>query len=289
MRILTNNFDGPWLLPRATRALAATLAILIAGYAPLCLAQSSETSHSSSTASHSAPPTYESPEDAATALLHAVESGDVQSLRKLLGAGSELVSSGDTTGDKLDRERFVQKYQEMHRLAPQSDGSTILFVGVENWPFPVPLVGSHGHWRFDPKAGATEVLLRRIGEDEMTAIDVCHSLVEAQKTPATDNAPSVPPEAAGVITALLAKTGSENKPIEFQGYYFRVISRTPDRFAAVAYPITYRSSGVMTFLVNQSDIVYQRDLGRASARTAGKLTATQPDSKWVPAEKTEAP
>ena len=74
------------------------------------------------------------------------------------------------TQDKVERELFVQKYQEMHRLGREADGSVTLYIGAENWPFPIPLVATNGVWRFDPDAGAKEVTFRRIGDNELRAL-----------------------------------------------------------------------------------------------------------------------
>ena len=312
MSILTNTWHGSWLRRRQAPALVASVAVLLTGYAPFCAAQSSGAGSSNapesdppahspqskaaqsdssqpdpsspgradSQATASGQPTYPSPEDAAGALFQAARSGSEQAVRQVLDADDELVSSGDAATDKQDRERFVQKYQEMHRLARQPDGTTVLYIGAENWPFPVPLVLSHGAWRFDADAGATEVLFRRIGENEFTAIHVCQSLIEAQRGVATDQASG---QSDSVITTLLSGAPAAHKAVPYQGYYFRVVSRSPDRFTAIAYPAVYRSSGVMTFVVNQSKVVYEKDLGPAGTQAAQTTQNIHPDSTWKPA------
>lgn len=273
MSILTNTLHGSWLRLRGAATLVASIAILTAGYAPLCAAQ----------ATPSGQPTYPTPDAAAAALFQAAQSGSEQAMQKVLGADSELVSSGDAVTDKQDRERFVQKYQEMHRLARQPDGTTILYVGAENWPFPVPLVSSGGAWRFDGDDGAAEVLFRRIGENEFAAIHMCHSLAEAQRQPQTSKE-SAQPQAGSVITTLLSEAPGADKAVPYQGYYFRVLSRSPGAFTAIAYPAAYRSSGVMTFVVNQSDVVYEKDLGPSGTRAARTTSKIRPDSTWKPAQ-----
>src|SRR5262245_18742146 len=119
------------------------------------------------------PKTFDSAGKAAQALYEAVRNNDDQSVRAILGAGPELASSGNDTTDKLERQQFVEKYQEMHRLVREPDGTAVLYIGAENWPFPVPLVAKDGNWQFDPDAGAQEIGARRIGEDESIAIEVC--------------------------------------------------------------------------------------------------------------------
>ena len=91
-----------------------------------------------------------------------------------------MLSSKDEVQDALDRELFVQKYQEMHRLGRDADGSMTLYIGAENWPFPIPLVQKDGSWRFDPDKGQDEILFRRIGENELGAIATCQEFVDAE-------------------------------------------------------------------------------------------------------------
>src|SRR6266568_4815639 len=98
-----------------------------------------------------------------------------------LGVPSELTTSPDKGQDKADRELFVQKYQEMHSLGFEPDGSATLYIGAENWPFPIPVVKKGDAWRFDSDAGQKEVLFRRIGENEFTAIAGCHDFAAAGK------------------------------------------------------------------------------------------------------------
>jgi Protein of unknown function (DUF2950) len=281
MPFLTKTFDGSRLRPREARALVASIAVLMACVAPLCEA--------SPRSAHSDQPTYLSAEDAAGALFQAAQSGSEQAVQRVLGADNDLVSSADAAADELDRKQFVQKYQQMHRLARQPDGAKILYVGAENWPFPVPLVSRNGSWRFDTDAGATEVLFRRIGENELTVMQVCNSLLEAQRTPGTDNEATAPDGARSVISTLLSGTEGGNEAVPYHGYYFRILSRSPDGFTAVAYPAAYRSSGVMTFLVTQNKVVYEKDLGPAGAKTAQRMSKIRPDSTWAPAAEAGSP
>src|SRR6266852_6305454 len=105
----------------------------------------------------SAQPTFQSTAEASQTLFQAVQSNNEAAIAKILGGTTELTSSRDPGQDKVDRELFVQKYQEMHRLGRDADGSVTLYIGVENWPFPIPLVATNGAWRFDPDGGVQEV------------------------------------------------------------------------------------------------------------------------------------
>jgi Protein of unknown function (DUF2950) len=255
----------------------AILALLLAGYAQTCLA------------GQPAQATFPSAKEASRALFLAVKNHDERAVTAILGAKQELVSSDDQVQDKLDRERFVQKYQEMHRLAKEPGGALVLYIGAENWPFPIPLVSRNGAWRFDSDAGLKEVLFRRIGENEVAAIQACHALVFAESRPGARN------EADDPIGGLLVEAKNEKNPVLFHGYYFRMLTRqaakSRDRngksaggLAFIAYPGAYRSSGVMSFIVNQDDVVYEKDLGPDTAKLASAMTKYRPTPTWSPVE-----
>ena len=231
-----------------------------------------------SAAGQSSQRTFKSAEEASHALFTAVQDDDERAVTGILGAGNELVSSDDEAQDKLDRERFAQKYQEMHRLARETHGDMLLYIGAENWPFPIPLVSRNGAWRFDSDAGGQEIRYRRIGENEVTAIALCHDLVAAARQPATAN------EADGLTAAVLADVKSDNKPVPLHGYYFRVLPTSGNGVAAIAYPAAYRSSGVMTFTINQDDVVREKDLGSNTAKIARAMAGYHTDRTWTPAE-----
>jgi hypothetical protein len=257
-----------WFKKRRSAASAAVAicALLVAGSAKLCFAgPSSQT-------------TFPSPDDAGRALVSAVQEHDEQAVTKILGGGRDLISSSDTAEDTLDRERFVQKYQEMHRWVRESGGITTLYIGAENWPFPIPLVSHNGVWRFDSEAGSKEILFRRIGENEVTAIAMCDALFNAVTHPGTDS------DADRLVKTLLPDVQHASKPVSFQGYYFRILPEPAGGFAAIAYPVMYRSSGVMTFIVTQDGGVSEKDLGKNTANIAGAMTSYHADATWSPVE-----
>ena len=119
--------------------------------------------------------TFASPEDAGRAFFAAMQApGDQAPLRILGPEGKDVLSSGDSAEDADARTGFVVKYQEMHRFASESNGTVALVIGAENWPFPIPLVNNHGSWYFDTAAGKDEIVFRRIGRNELAAIDACN-------------------------------------------------------------------------------------------------------------------
>jgi hypothetical protein len=125
--------------------------------------------------------TFPSAQAASDALISALAHNDGQALSRILGPdGKEILSSGDGDQDKADREQCVQKYQEMHRLVTEPDGTTTIYIGAENWPLPIPLVEKNGAWYFDSDAGKNEIRDRTVGENELTVIEVLHELADAE-------------------------------------------------------------------------------------------------------------
>jgi hypothetical protein len=148
----------------------AALAILLAGCFP-----------ASTLAQQPGQRTFSSPEEASSTLVAAMQSNNEKALRELLGPdGKQIISSGDVTEDMHTRADFVQRYLEMHRLVNEPDGTTIVYIGARNWPTPIPLVHNANGWYFETEAGKREILYRRIGRNEMSAIRVCEELAAAQ-------------------------------------------------------------------------------------------------------------
>src|SRR5262249_24363385 len=205
-------------------------------------------------------------------------SHDETALTHILGGGTEIINSDDEVQDRLDRERFAQKYQRMHRLERENQAVVLLYIGAENWPFPVPLVSQNGLWRFDTDAGTQEVQFRRIGENELTAIALSRAVAASENDP---RAAAAQDRAVAVVLAA-AQNGDPAGPI--RGYYFRTVMGTDHSFAVVAYPAEYRSSGVMTFIVNRDQVVREKDLGPDTARIARSMVRYGLDSTWKPTD-----
>ena len=221
--------------------------------------------------------TFNTAEQACAALVAAAASNDEHALNAILGPeGTRVVSSGDEVEDAASRATFVKEYQASHHLAPGPGGSTILFVGSGHWPTPIPLLERNASWSFDTEAGKQEILYRRIGQNEMATIRVCRERV------------------ASALALGYPKGGAGLEP-PFYGYRYRtlVASRAsargqrdqgPRTFAFVAYPAVYRSSGVMTFIVDQDGIVYERDQGPKTVRLAKARKTFRPHPGWERAE-----
>lgn len=131
---------------------------------------------------------FASPEQAADALFAANQANDKQELLKIFGSGGgKLVQSGDPVADRNGRARFVAAYGQMHKLEQEGAGKAVLLLGAEEWPFPIPLVKADSGWRFDTKAGREEILNRRIGRNELNALEVCRAFVEAERDYAAED------------------------------------------------------------------------------------------------------
>ena len=228
--------------------------------------------------------TFPSAQDAAQALVTAVQNDDRRALADVLG-DPDLITTGDDSQDETDRRKFVEKYQQMHRLTREPDGTTVLYVGAENWPFPVPLRYQYGRWSFDAAIGRQEVQMRRIGENETKAAQVCQELVEAEKEYlatmghyarrfVSDSGQhnglywEDQESLRSPIGPLLAQAGAAHDPTPFHGYYYRLVSAKRGTVSFVAYPAEYRSSGVMTFFVGLDGVTHQRDLGPRTKQIA---------------------
>ncbi len=272
--------------------------------------------------------TFSSPEDASSALVAAAQNNDEKALIHILGPdGKQVVSSGDDIEDANSRAKFVEKYQEMHRLVNEPDGTTTLYIGAENWPTPIPLMHSGSAWYFDTDAGKKEILYRRIGQNETSTISVCQELVAAQKeyhsaqhdeyaqkifsdegqhnglywrsAAGEPQSPIGPLVASAVAEGYV--NGRDSAPTPYRGYYFHVLARQKrttssgarsyivngkmtEGFAFVAYPAEYRSSGVMTFIVNEDGVVYEKDLGQKTEALAKAMKEYNPNASWHEAE-----
>jgi hypothetical protein len=222
--------------------------------------------------------TFASAEQASQALYEAVLNEDGRAVMGILGAAPELTSTGNDEEDKLDRERFAEKYREMHRLVREPDGFIVLYVGAENWPFPIPLIATDGKWHFDSESGSQEIMAREVGENESVAIEVCRTMSEtnSRDTKSTTVDDSLVQFARNLLTPENARSPTSEP---FHGYYFRVLKERSGEMMAVAYPTEYRISGVMTFVLSGGTL-YQRDLGPQTATTAKKIDG-KPNGKWI--------
>jgi hypothetical protein len=124
---------------------------------------------------------FSSPEAALKALIEAVKAEDKTVLDQIFGPSGKDLRSGDAVQDAAEYKEFAKHLAEKTDLVKENDSKVILHVGNENWPYPIPIVKFNDQWFFDTEAGKEEILNRRIGEDELTAILVCRAYVKAQR------------------------------------------------------------------------------------------------------------
>jgi hypothetical protein len=285
---MTTKFTGSRRPRLAPTSAFVGMVLMVVSLSPLSFAQKSTQK------------TFASAEEASHALFLAVQSDDQPALMLILGGGKELVSSNDELQDKFERGQFAEKYQQMHRLVREPDGGTMLYVGAENWPFPVPLQFKDGAWYFDSDSGTQEILFRRVGENEATAIATCHALARAkEQTAVAATSPQTSDDQISQYARTFVSThetsaGKEEASGAFHGYYIRILTEPLRKDAGakgnnsnagatpvvVAYPAEYRSSGVMTFVVTKDGVVYEKDLGPNTATLARKMTAGALSSIW---------
>lgn len=132
-------------------------------------------------AADTSPQRFSSPEEALKGLVAAVKAHDQAALDRIFGPSSKELLSGDAVQDAAESAELSRHIAEKTALIRDNDAKVIISIGNENWPFPIPLVKANGQWFFDTEAGRDEILNRRIGEDELTAIMVCHTYVKAQR------------------------------------------------------------------------------------------------------------
>ena len=125
---------------------------------------------------------FETPEEAAKAFVAALKTGENAPLVEIFGTEHrDLIGTVDAARDRELRGRLAKMAEDRQRLRANDDGSVTLVVGYEAWPFPIPLVKTDTGWRFNTDAGFEEVLKRRIGENELTAIATLRAYVAAQR------------------------------------------------------------------------------------------------------------
>ena len=273
---------------------------------------------------------FKSPEEAVKSLVDAVKRDDTKELLAIFGtAGKEIIFSGDEVADRRGRDRFVKAYEEMNELVKEDDKRIILRVGIEDWPFPIPIVKVSENWCFDTREGKEEILNRRIGRNELNAVQVCLAYVDAQREyvlkdrdgdklleyaqkfisrkgeknglywEAKEGEPQSP---LGPLIAKAAVEGYTGKrPVgkrnPYHGYYYKILKSQGKNapggeydyivkgkmiggFALVAYPAEYGNSGVITFIVNQDAVVYEKDLGKDTEKIAAAMKKFDPDKTW---------
>ena len=276
---------------------------------------------------------FSSPNAAAEALISAAANFDVPALTEILGPdGIDLVVSEDKVQDRNTAGAFARKGLEKHSVKadPKHAGRMILVIGDDDYPTAIPIVRAQKGWRFDSKAGRQELLYRRIGGNELDAIQICRGYVEAQHEYASkkrdgsrvnqyaQHVIATPGRQDGLAwrtadgkwegpvgehVAEAIAQGYSDKAKPYHGYFFKVLKGQGPAaplgemdfvvggamiggFALVAAPAEYAVTGVKTFIVSHTGVVYEKDLGEKTLEAFKTMERFNPDKTWkaVPGE-----
>ncbi len=300
--------------------------LLAAGLLLCCAAYAAEPEAKAPAAATAVPAgidTFTSPEQAASAIIAAAKSWDTAKLSAMLGPdGDEIIYSGDYESDRQRGADFADQAAKKTHVAvdPKTGQRAVIFVGDNDWPFPVPIVKRGGKWVFDAKAGARELMFRRIGDNELDAIDICRGYVEAQLSYA--QRPREGYAVAQYAQKIISSPGKQDglawqnadgtwggpigeniaKAIKdglvpYHGYFYKILTGQGANarlgqmdyvingvmiggFALVASPAEYGVTGFKTFVVSYDGVVYQKDLGAKSNELFQKMERYDPDKTW---------
>lgn len=268
--------------------------------------------------------TFPSPEAAMNAFGDAIATSDDEAVKALLGADyREFIPP---VGADV-RYRFLAAWAQAHAIKPDGDGRAHVAVGKDGWTLPVPIVKSAQGWRFDTRAGAEEMRLRRIGRNELAVMQVMLAIFDAQREYSSQDRDgdglleyaarfaSSPGKRDGLYWPT--KAGEPQSPLGpafaaaqaaggssvagYYGYRYKLLSgqgknapggaydyvaggRKIGGFAAVAWPVRYGDTGVMTFMVSHDGVLYEKDLGPDTAARASAMTRFDPDPSWQKVE-----
>jgi len=294
--------DNP-SLRRVRHTLALALVAGTLGLAPVAHAQKA----------------YPTPDAAVDALIDSVSRHDWDALKVVIGADAGKYLPHANAEDVTN---FLEAWARAHRIVAAGDAKAYLGVGTNGWTMPIPLVKTAAGWSFDTKGTPEELRARRIGKNELDAIQVVLAYTDAQeeysrydrdRNGRNDYAQKLysspgrhdglywvhkPGEPESPIGSMFAQA----KPAEgYHGYHYRILTAQgkdapggaksylvngamTGGYALVAWPVHWGDTGVMSFIVSKDGVVYQKDLGPDSAAIAGAMSAYNPDASWTKAQ-----
>jgi hypothetical protein len=264
---------------------------------------------------------YPTPQAAADALVDGIARSDGDAVMAVVGPDSRKYLPLDTV-DKDDVLDFLGAWAESHEIVPAGADKAFLGVGRHGWTLPIPIVKTASGWRFDVKAAPEEIRTRRVGRNELAAIQTALAYTDAQEEYYAKDRNgdgvrefakrllSSPGKHDGLYWASVA--GGEESPLgpefayarrgqPYNGYLYRILTaqgkdapggaknyvkdgRMTEGFALIAWPAKYDDTGVMTFIVDRAGAVYQKNLGRHTNALARAVTAYNPDASWTKVE-----
>jgi hypothetical protein len=265
---------------------------------------------------------FPSPEAAADALVAGIATSDDAAVRDALGANYRRFIPADSVSHE-DRLDFLEAWSRAHKVVTQGDRA-VIEAGRHGWTLPIPLVKSADGWKFDVSAAPEQMRLRRIGRNELAAIQVTLAYTDAQDEYLAANPdrqavkhyamrslsspgkrdglywPALPDEEESPLGAAFADA---RDGMAYHGYRYRVLTAQgkdapggaksyvrdglmTEGYALIAWPERWDDTGVMSFIVSRDGVVYQKNLGPGTDALARKVTAFNPDSTWQKVEST---
>ena len=260
---------------------------------------------------------YPTPEAAADAFVDAIARHDGDALKHVVGPDYRKYIP-EASVDPVDVTNFLEAWARAHKIVPAGADKALLGAGNNGWTMPIPMVKTAAGWRFDTQAAPEEMRIRRIGRNELAAIQVVLAYTDAQKEyQARDwngdgvrqyatrglSSPgkrdglywaSLPGEAESPLGAGFADA-KQGEP--YHGYVYKILTaqgkdapggarsylkngRMTEGYALIAWPAKYNDTGVMTFIVNQDGVVYEKNLGPGTDAAARATTTFNPDAGW---------
>jgi hypothetical protein len=261
---------------------------------------------------------YPTPEAAADALVDGIARHDGDAIKSVVGADYRNYIPASSV-DPEDVTNFLAAWASAHRIVPAGSDKAFLGAGRNGWTLPIPIVKTAAGWRFDTKAAPEEMRIRRIGRNELAAIQVALAYTDAQKEyrqrdwngdgvmEFARRGLSSPGKRDGLYWASLP--GEPESPLgpefgearvgqPYHGYLYRILTaqgpdapgsarsylkngRMTEGYALIAWPAKYDDTGVMTFIVNQDGVVYEKSLGANTSAAARAITTFNPDASWA--------
>ena len=261
---------------------------------------------------------FESPALAAEAFVDAVATRNKDALKTILGDDWRDFIPIDEIREEVV-ESFISAWDKTHRFKPLAYGQVQLAIGPEDWTLPIPIIMKNDMWYFDTVAGGEEMRIRRIGRNELSAIQAVLAYYDAQKEYALADRNgdgvleyarqlvSSPgqrdglywPVAAGEEESPLGPLIGDDTPgVGYHGYFYKILlvqgplasggaydyeinGRLSAGFALVAWPVDYGVSGVMTFIISHDGQVFEKDFGPRTDEQARVMALFDPDSSWT--------
>jgi len=283
------------------RTLSVVAATLVLAVAPLAFAQTA----------------YPTPDAAADAFVDAIARHDGDALKTVIGPDYRkyLPVAGRAPEDVTN---FLEAWGRAHKIVPAGNDKAFLGAGTRGWTMPIPIVKTAAGWRFEPSAAPEEMRIRRIGRNELSTIQVALAYTDAQKEyherdrngdgvlQYATRSISTPGKHDGLYWATLpdepesplgAEFADARRGQPYHGYLYKILTaqgkdapggarsymkngRMTEGYALIAWPDKYDDTGVMTFIVNQDGIVYEKNLGPGTDAAARAINAYNPDSSW---------